>query len=97
MIMGAWIPNWPALTSRRSAFGLVPDALVLPHFDEMFGRLAGMTQLRRPKGSFLLGIDGMTGLLVGADGWRVLGARRVVVDDGETSTELRANRHDLRR
>jgi hypothetical protein len=56
-----------------------------------------MTQLRRPKGSFLLGIDGMTGLLVGADGWRVLGARRVVVDDGETSTELRANRHDLRR
>jgi cyanophycinase-like exopeptidase len=97
MIMGSWIPNWPALTSRRSAFGLVPNALVLPHFDEMFGRLAGMTQLRRPEGSFLLGIDGMTGLLAGADGWRVLGARRVVVDDGETSTELRANRHDLRR
>ena len=90
MIMGGWIPNWPALTSRRRALALVPNAIILPHFDEMFGRLAGLTQLSRPDGAFLLGIDGMTGLLVGTDGWRVLGARRVVFDDGARRHELRS-------
>ena len=89
MIMGAWIPNWPALTTRRESFGLVPNAIVLPHFDEMFGRFAALTQLTRPDGAFLLGIDGMTGLLVGTDGWRVLGARRIVFDDGTRKLELR--------
>jgi cyanophycinase-like exopeptidase len=90
MILGGWIPNWPALTTRRAAFGLVPNAIVLPHFDQMFGRLAGMAQLARPRGAYLLGVDGMTGLLVGTDGWRVLGERRVVIDTGDGRVELRA-------
>lgn len=90
MILGSWIPNWPALTTRRAAFGLLPNAIVLPHFDQMFGRLAVLTQIARPKGGYLLGVDGMTGLLVGTDGWRVLGERRVVIDDGNGRQELRA-------
>lgn len=90
MILGSWIPNWPALTTHRDAFGLVPNAIVLPHFDQMFGRLAVLTQIARPKGAYLLGVDGMTGLLIGTDGWRVLGERRVVVDDGHGRQELRA-------
>lgn len=90
MILGSWIPNWPALTSHRAAFGLVPNAIVLPHFDQMFGRLAALTQIARPAGAYLLGVDGMTGLLVGTDGWRVLGERRVVIDDGQGRQDLRA-------
>jgi cyanophycinase-like exopeptidase len=90
MILGSWIPNWPALTTRSAAFGLVPNAIVLPHFDQMFGRLALLTQIARPEGAYLLGVDGMTGLLVGTDGWRVLGDRRVVIDDGTGKQELHA-------
>lgn len=91
MILGQWIPSWPALTSYRESFALVPNAIVLPHFDEFFGRIAAIAQLSRPPGSYLLGVDGMTGLLVGADGWRVLGQRRVVVDDRHGRHELRAS------
>jgi cyanophycinase-like exopeptidase len=94
MIMGAHVPSFPNMASRQPGFALVPDAIVLPHFDEFFGRFGRLAQLGAPAGSYLLGIDGMTGLLVGGDGWRVLGARRVVVDDGRRRVELRAGDRD---
>ncbi len=89
MIMGAHVPSFPNMASRQPGFALVPDAIVLPHFDEFFGRFGRLAQLGAPSKSYLLGIDGMTGMLVGTDGWRVLGERRVVVDDGRRRVELR--------
>lgn len=94
MIMGAHIPSFPVMTSREPGFGLVPDAIVLPHFDEFFGRFGKLASLRAPEGSYLLGIDGMTGLLVGSDGWRVLGERRVVVEQAGRRQEFRAGSDD---
>ena len=90
MIMGAHIPSFPNMASREPGFGLVPDAIVLPHFDEFFGRFGRLATLGAPAGSYLLGVDGMTGLCVGTDGWRVLGERRVVVGAGGRRVELRA-------
>jgi cyanophycinase len=90
MIMGAHVPSFPNMTSREPGFALLPDAIVLPHFDEFFGRFGRLAMLGAPAGSYLLGIDGMTGLCVGADGWRVLGEGRVVVDAGGGRVELRA-------
>ena len=94
MIMGAHVPSFPNMTSREPGFGLVPDAIVLPHFDEFFGRFGRLATLGAPPGSYLLGIDGMTGLCVGTDGWRVLGERRVVVDAHGRRVELRAGARD---
>jgi cyanophycinase-like exopeptidase len=90
MIMGSLVPSFPMVNRRRPGFGLVPDSIVLPHFDEFFGRLGALARFGVPKDHYLLGIDGMTGLLVGADGWRVLGERRVVVEEGGRQQELRA-------
>ncbi|HET9878077.1 MAG TPA: Type 1 glutamine amidotransferase-like domain-containing protein [Candidatus Limnocylindria bacterium] len=90
MIMGSHVPGLALTTTMRAGFGLVPGAMVMPHFDELFGRFAALATLRAPPGSYLLGIDGGTGLIIGADGWRVLGVGRVVVDDGGARRELRA-------
>jgi cyanophycinase-like exopeptidase len=92
MIMGSLVPSFPMVSRRRPGFGLVPGAIVLPHFDELFGRLGALARFGVPDDAYLLGIDGMTGLLVGADGWRVLGERRVVVEAGGQRQELRAER-----
>lgn len=89
MIMGSLVPSFPNLNRRRPGFGLVPDAIVLPHFDEFFGRLSSVARHGVPAGTYLLGIDGMTGLLAGRDGWRVVGERRVVVEVEGRRQELR--------
>jgi hypothetical protein len=68
----------------------VPGAVVLPHYDEFFGRFGAAARIGMPADAYLLGIDGMTGLLVGAGGWRVLGERRVVVETGDRRVELTA-------
>lgn len=90
MIMGSLVPSFPMVNRRRPGFGLVPGAIVLPHFDEFFGRLGVLARFGVPAGSYLLGVDGMTGVLVGRDGWRVLGERRVVVEVDGRQQELRA-------
>lgn len=90
MIMGGLVPSFPNVSRRRPGFGLVPGAVVLPHYDEFFAHLGRLARFGIPDGAFLLGIDGMTGLLVGADGWRVLGERRVVVEADRRRQEYRA-------
>jgi cyanophycinase-like exopeptidase len=90
MILGSHVPGLALTASMRPGFGLVPGAMVMPHFNELFGRFAQLARIRAPDGGYLLGVDGMTGLLVGTDGWRVLGSGRVVIDDGARRTELRA-------
>lgn len=90
MVMGSHVPGLALTADMRPGFGLVPGAMVMPHFDELFGRFAQLARTRAPDGGYLLGVDGMTGLMVGTDGWRVLGSGRVVIADGGRRTELRA-------
>ena len=90
MIMGGLVPSFPNVSRRRPGFALLPGAVVLPHFDEFFAHLGRLARFGMPDGSYLLGIDGMTGLLVGAEGWRVLGERRVVVEVDRRREEYRA-------
>ena len=90
MIMGGLVPSFPNVSRRRPGFALLPGAVVLPHFDEFFAHLGRLARFGMPDGSYLLGIDGMTGLLVGAEGWRVLGERRVVVELDRGREEYRA-------
>ena len=61
---------------------LVPEAIVVPHYDEFPEVMVSLMFGRRPPGSYLIGIDGHTAL-VGLDHtWQVLGAGRVTVRHG---------------
>lgn len=99
MILGGWIPARPAVGSLsiwRPAFGLVPNTVVLPHFDEIPRWMTTSLGWTRPRRSVLLGIDGgtalvghPTGTLLGGDDWRVMGRGRVVVRAGGRQGEYR--------
>jgi cyanophycinase len=60
-------------------FGLLPGAAILPHFDEMAGGLAQMVRLVLPPRMTLLGVEGDTALICGADGYTVAGTGSVMV------------------
>jgi cyanophycinase len=88
MILGGWIPARPAagsLSIWRPAFGLVLDAVILPHFDEIPRWITVPLGWIRPRRSILVGIDGGTALIgrsaapAGDQGWEVEGKGRVVV------------------
>jgi cyanophycinase len=89
MILGGWIPGHPpigTLSIWQPAFGLVPDAVILPHFDEMPGWITTPLGWLRPRRSILVGIDGESALIgrsagpAGGDqAWEVRGRGRVVV------------------
>jgi cyanophycinase-like exopeptidase len=89
MILGGWIPARPAAATFsiwQPAFGLVPNTVVLPHFDEMPRWLTTPLGWTRPRRSVFLGIDGGTAL-VGSDAtWQILGRGRVVVRGGGTDS-----------
>ncbi len=88
MIMGSHLPK---LTRRMgvpwagewgAGFGLVPAALVVPHYNEFPEVLVSLMFGRRPPDSFLIGIDADTAL-IGLNGdWQVMGARRVTFRQG---------------
>jgi cyanophycinase len=92
MIFGAWIPARPAAATFsiwQPAFGLVPDTVVLPHFDEIPRWLTTPLGWTRPRRSVILGIDRGTAL-VGRDAtWQVLGRGRVVVRGGEANSPFK--------
>ena len=88
MIMGGFVPEFsmkagmPWINRWRAAFAWLPDAIVVPHYDEFPEVMVSLMFGRRPAGSYLIGIDGHTAL-VGADHtWQVLGAGRVTVRRG---------------
>jgi cyanophycinase-like exopeptidase len=88
MIMGGYVPEFsmkaglPWINRWRASFALVPDAIVVPHYNEFPEVLVSLIFGRRPSGSYLIGIDGHTAL-VGLDhAWQVLGAGRVTVRRG---------------
>lgn len=82
MIWGGWVPGRPIagkLSVWHPALAHLPGSIIAPHFDEMPGWILEALFRFRPKGSYLIGVDGGTAL-VGRDGsWSVLGTGRVVI------------------
>ncbi|MBI3915292.1 MAG: Type 1 glutamine amidotransferase-like domain-containing protein [Chloroflexi bacterium] len=85
MVMGAHVPKFtrrlgmPSVEKWQSGFALVPDAIIVPHYNEFPEALLKLFTGATPPGSFIIGIDADTAL-VGSDGtWQVLGAGRVTV------------------
>ncbi len=88
MILGSYLPVFaarlglPWIDKWQPAFGLVPGAVIAPHYNEFPELLTGLLFQRRPDGSFLIGVDAHTAL-VGADHrWTAMGAGRVTVRQG---------------
>ena len=88
MIMGGYVPEFsvkaslPWINRWHASFALLPEAIVVPHYDEFPEAMVSLMFGRRPRGTYLIGIDGHTAL-VGADHtWQVLGAGRVTVRRG---------------
>jgi cyanophycinase-like exopeptidase len=84
MILARAVPDVRARDlALHPAFGRVPAAVIMPHFDQLERFRPGATALAQSRltdGQFLLGIDEETAL-VGRPGgpWEVLGARAVTV------------------
>ena len=88
MILGGYVTEFsvkagvPWINRWHASFALVPEAIVVPHYDEFPEVMVSLMFGRRPPGSYLIGIDGHTAL-VGLDhAWQVLGAGRVTVRRG---------------
>jgi cyanophycinase len=89
MIMGGHVPEFslkvgvPWIDRWQPSFGLVPNAIIVPHYNEFPEVVVNLMFGRRPKGSYLIGVDGHTAL-VGVDHtWQVMGAGRVTVRRGK--------------
>jgi cyanophycinase len=84
MRFAPWPLRW------RSALGLVPQAVVIPHYDAWPEPMSVLIALQSPRRSVVLGIDEDTAL-VGQDGsWQVHGASRVTVWRGRRRDRYRA-------
>ena len=88
MIMGGHVPDFtsrfgvPSITRWQAAFGLIPNAIIVPHYNEFPEVMVNLMFGRRPAGSFLIGVDARTAL-IGLNGtWQVGGAGRVSVRHG---------------
>jgi cyanophycinase len=88
MILGSHVPDvevFPHLVRWGPGFGLIPEALVIPHFDEIPRHLVSAAYRLRPHSSYLIGIEGNTAL-IGRDGrWQVVGLGNVTVRHGRQS------------
>jgi cyanophycinase len=89
MILGGYVPEFstvigiPKIDGWQPSFGLVPDAIIVPHYNEFPEVMVNLMFGRRPQGSYLIGVDGHTAL-VGIDhAWQVMGAGRVTVRHGK--------------
>ncbi len=85
MILGGHMPDvnaFPQIIRWVPAFGLIPNAAVIPHFDEISGPLVSLASRFRPKGSTLIGVEGNTALIGAAGDWEVVGSGSVVIRGG---------------
>ncbi len=96
MIMGSYVPEFslrvgvPSVNRWHSSFGLLPGAVIAPHYNEFPEVMSNLIFGRRPEGTFLIGIDGHTAL-VGLDhSWQVLGTGRVTVRRGHSTKRYTA-------
>jgi cyanophycinase len=81
MICGGYYPTFPTLWPWRRAFNLAPQAVVVPHFDEMPAAFAWLVKAMLPPASILLGVEGNTALVLRDDASEVVGAGGVTVWD----------------
>jgi len=88
MILGGYVPEFsmkagvPWISRWQASFALLPEAIVVPHYNEFPEVMVSLMFGRRPPGSYLIGIDVNTAL-VGLDHtWQVLGTGRVTVRRG---------------
>jgi hypothetical protein len=91
MIMGGYVPEFtmrlgvPFIQRWHAAFGLVPGAVIAPHYNEFPELMVNVMFGRRPPDTFLLGVDAHTAL-IGLNGtWQASGAGRVTVRQGRTT------------
>jgi cyanophycinase-like exopeptidase len=94
MMMGAHVPSFkmhfglPLIDRWLPAFGLVPNSIVVPHYNE-FPEFVSRLMFRIPKGSIMIGVDGNTALVGSNSTWTVMGQLRVTVRiDGRTTRYL---------
>ncbi|HUZ00784.1 MAG TPA: Type 1 glutamine amidotransferase-like domain-containing protein [Thermomicrobiaceae bacterium] len=78
MVLAGTMVDGRAWDATRPGLGLVPGILVIPHFDEMAGRVTALVD-RLPPGVTLVGIDGLTALVGRRGEYRVWGQRSVTV------------------
>lgn len=80
MVQGSAIWDFPGTVP---GFGFVPNALIVPHFDEIPGILTRVMPLLG-RGHTVIGIDGFTALVKNGTGYEVLGRGSVTIftDDG---------------
>jgi cyanophycinase-like exopeptidase len=96
MIMGGHVPEFslkagvPWINRWHPSFGLLPDAVIVPHYDEFPEVMVTLMFGRRPAGSYLIGIDAHTALAGADHTWQVLGAGRVTVRRGRESRRYTA-------
>lgn len=94
MIMGAYVPSFkmqlglPHIVSWQPAFGLVPNSIVVPHYNE-FPEFVSRLMFRAPKGTTMIGMDGNTALVGSNNSWLVMGQLRVTLRiEGKTMRYL---------
>ena len=90
MIMGAYIPTFSLKNRWHTSFGLLPNVVVIPHYDEFPAVMVNMMFGRRPAGSFVIGIDGRTALVGLEQAWQVMGAGCVTVRRGKETQHYTA-------
>lgn len=102
MLMGGRIQNIVGRPGEAiAALGLLPWAVIIPHFDRIeHYRPGALDAVRdaRPPGTTLLGVDELTALLhlPRSGGWQVQGAGKLlVVGDGGEATYTAGERPDL--
>lgn len=89
MILGAFIPRFRLRQlPRREAlwtpgFGLVPEAVVVPHFNEIPRTVVRPWLTLRPSGTRAIGVDAGTAMVGRPGEWRVLGKGSVTIADAE--------------
>ncbi|NET73025.1 MAG: type 1 glutamine amidotransferase-like domain-containing protein [Sphaerospermopsis sp. SIO1G2] len=82
MIMGAQF----VYSGATQAFGLVPNSVIIPHFDEFPGFLSRVMSLFKNSSLNMFGIDGYTALVVQDDQYTVegLGGVTLIQQSGKT-------------
>ncbi|MEI7770838.1 MAG: Type 1 glutamine amidotransferase-like domain-containing protein [Chloroflexales bacterium] len=80
--------RWPLAT--RPALGMVPNVLVLPHYDALPGLLRGLALRGLPAELTVVGIDEETALVQVGAGWQVQGRAGVDVRRGGRRERFRS-------
>jgi cyanophycinase len=88
MVMGGHVPAFsgsegtPEVDGWLPGFGLLPDALIVPHYNEIPDDMLASILGDDAPGSLLIGLDADTALVGWGDRWTVMGAGRVTLRRG---------------